>query len=190
MLTLFSPATSLIWHASLHQHHSIAAGCVCVQTLKSTLAGSHNTHSHCWCAGTLPVAAWASLSGMTTFSINGSSMTGTLPNELATAWPKLSYLDLGSNRLAGEVHAHARRAAGCGGPEQVQAGAACVMQLTEDGHSQAPSQALGRRCRCSTLTCTTTPSSVRDVVTRQCRCVAAALPAHMLILHVYTQVAL
>ena len=130
------------------------------------------------------MAAWANLSGMTSFSIISSSMTGTLPNELATAWPKLTYLDLGSNRLAGKVPAHAHRAAGCGGPEQVQAGKACVMQLTEEGLLQAPSQGLGRHCRCSTLTCATTPLLVCGVVLCQCRYVAAAgTHAHAMCIH-------
>ena len=139
------------------------------------------------------MAAWANLSGMTSFNINSSLMTGTLPTELATAWPKLNYLDLGFNSLAGKAPAHAHRAAGCGGSEQVQAGGACMKQLTEKGHLQALSQALGRRCRCSTLTCATTLLLVRDVAFRQCRYVAAASTrAHAMCIHqcpfIYSQV--
>ena len=64
----------------------------------------------CWCAGTLPMAAWANLSSMMSFSMRYNAMTGTLPNELATAWPKLAHLDLSNNRLAGKMPPHKHRA--------------------------------------------------------------------------------
>ena len=51
------------------------------------------------------MAAWANLSSMRVFSINNNSMNGTLPHELATAWPKLAHLDLGLNNLTGKVTA-------------------------------------------------------------------------------------
>ena len=54
------------------------------------------------------MAAWANLSGMTSFNINSSSMVGTLPTELAAAWPRLTYLDLGVNRFAGGLPANPR----------------------------------------------------------------------------------
>ena len=61
------------------------------------------------------MAAWANLSGLTIFTIHNNSVTGTLPNELAAAWPRLEHLDLGWNRLAGEGPARMHRAARVGG---------------------------------------------------------------------------
>ena len=49
------------------------------------------------------MAAWANLSSLRRFAIRNSSMTGTLPNELATAWPNLAVLELGNNSLTGEL---------------------------------------------------------------------------------------
>ena len=49
------------------------------------------------------MAAWANLSAMTFLSLRNNNITGTLPDELATAWPNLVSLDLSGNRLAGRV---------------------------------------------------------------------------------------
>ena len=49
------------------------------------------------------MAVWANLSSLQLFTIRNNSMTGTLPNELATAWPHLGVLELGNNSFAGEV---------------------------------------------------------------------------------------
>ena len=49
------------------------------------------------------MAAWAGLHSMQTFTVTG--MTGTLPHELATAWPNLAYLDLAYNGFAGVMPA-------------------------------------------------------------------------------------
>ena len=51
------------------------------------------------------MAAWANLSAMTFLSLRNNNITGTLPDELATAWPNLVSLDLSGNRLAGRVPA-------------------------------------------------------------------------------------
>ena len=61
------------------------------------------------------MAAWANLSNMTNFDISGNSMNGTLPNELASAWPRLAALKLSYNQLTGKVPAHTHRAAVSGG---------------------------------------------------------------------------
>ena len=84
-------------------------------------------------AGTLPMAAWANLSGLTYFTVRNNSMTGTLPDELATAWPKLEHLDLNWNRFAGAVPEHMHTAARVwGGLSVVKAGKACASQLTRE----------------------------------------------------------
>ena len=49
------------------------------------------------------MAAWANLSAMTIFSLRNNNITGTLPDELATAWPNLTRILLGQNRLVGKV---------------------------------------------------------------------------------------
>ena len=79
--------------------------------------------------GTLPLAAWANLSSMRTFAINNNFMTGTLPHELATAWPDLASLDLSYNGFSGkDARTHASRCT------RVDAGASsdetCSTQLT------------------------------------------------------------
>ena len=57
-------------------------------------------------AGTLPMAAWANLSNVRMLTIKNNSMTGTLPSELARAWPKLATLELSQNHLARKVPIH------------------------------------------------------------------------------------
>ena len=57
------------------------------------------------------MVAWANMSAMTTFTISNNMMTGTLPSQLAAAWPKLAGLSVKQNRFAGKAHAHMQRAA-------------------------------------------------------------------------------
>ena len=59
------------------------------------------------------MAAWANLSSMRLFHIQNNSMTGTLPNELAAAWPLLTELVMARNRLGGEVPMPMHRAVKC-----------------------------------------------------------------------------
>ena len=57
-----------------------------------------------------------------------NTLTGTVPSELAKTWPKLANLDLGCNRLAGEVLTH--RELGLCGMAAASSGDACMVQLT------------------------------------------------------------
>ena len=59
------------------------------------------------------MAAWANLRRMRLLNIQNNSLTGTLPNELAAAWPLLTELLLGRNRLGGEVPIPMHRAVHC-----------------------------------------------------------------------------
>lgn len=51
----------------------------------------------CLCAGTLPISAWANLSGLMTLKLSGNRLEGTLPHDLATTCPKLWLLSLSDN---------------------------------------------------------------------------------------------
>lgn len=93
------------------------------------------------------MAAWANLSSMRLFSIMNNSMTGTLPNELATAWPKLATLVLSNNRLAGKLPADvAQTLRGSGRAEASLGERAHRKQL--EFYAQAPYQVRGPHCHC------------------------------------------
>lgn len=57
------------------------------------------------------MAAWANLSAMTYLSLRNNNIIGTLPDELAAAWPNLTWIFLGQNRLVGKVLGLMHRAA-------------------------------------------------------------------------------
>ena len=79
--------------------------------------------------GTLPMAAWRSLSELTSLDLGGNNFTGTLPPELATACPHLVALNVSGSNFTGATHPFQRwpgSLSGCRGASGLRAEASTI----------------------------------------------------------------